>query len=1237
MKTKLLNNYEITRINNETPIENTDIKKQTDVENNKKNIVTTTFRPKHTFKTTAPLQRLEALRDMSLYMESQHTPSYSFKPRTTPKPELELRKYTVPSSGFGSKAGVAYLAKSPRQVSRGTLSPRLYVNTVSTGRTASPSTRSPRPYVETASSSTLSPRLYVNTVSTGRTASPSTRSPRPYATRLSSVRPNFKPHPTTTSKGLVSPKGYPTTISTTLSPRPYIRTAPLQMVSSFSQSPPPASTLSTPIPPVVVKPLSIHLYAPVNPSPIPSIPDNASSEFVYIIPGSSFVGIGHPTAAPTSPVSSNGVLESPGSFITNVTPKPPSRNPRIRSTSSNPSIGTKRPRKSFTEVPTSFTTAFTLPSIHYTSFGAPRHTKDITRTPSISYKPELIAREILNPPQHGFPSTTPRYPPLTPRPPPVYNPTLPPLTPSPRLPPYTPIVRMLVPPSPPSIHTSHRPQPTPSSSIHTSHRPQSTPSSSIHTSHRPQPTPSSSIHTSHRPQPTPSSIPSLSSFHHSSLVRSHPSRPPSHHLRLPIPSHTQITTPSPLPLPLPPSPLNTPHLPPNQPNSPSSNHAHQPHNLHTTTRPKGFYIPNYPNLELTPNSPGQQNIPRSLNTQRNLGLERFSKTPRPKQINLRLELDTGKGFHVSQRPPPRPQVRSRPKPVRIETTIRPVDIYTSSRPLDIRTSPRPLDIHTTPRPLDIRTSPRPLDIHTTPRPLDIHTTPRPLNIHTTPRPLDIHTTPRPTQHHTLSKPQYSTSRPRFQDFISPKQAIRPFETPHSPIRPEFIPFQPTKRPLGPEFIPFQSTKNPLGPKLNPYLPHQTPLGPDFTSFGPTKRPLKPKSQPTGPFQPDYAPNGPVRSNFVTSGPVTELASTGPRVSGPRLPRPRLPRPRLHGPYDNQQSLGIQSSRSELGRRIPGIPGLSHYDYPIYSTLPETPFSCSDKHPGYYADQEARCQVFHNCQIGGRMSSFLCPNGTVFNQRILTCDHWRNVRCDKAVHYYIVNKGLYVEQNKNPYNNNAKRQSEKTRLFKHQSTTRKPIIDTHITNTSPLIDVSLTATPYFTSSTNSPVITSSPITTSGLTSSPFSPPIRNTHVTTRPSIRNQHVTTLPLIRTQHVTTRLPINIASLKPIPLFAPIRTSHVTAPLPYTAAALTTLPYDKPITDRRRSTNYQITPENHQITPKDRQITLKDRQITPKFTEDAKSGQNRDNHPIPLTLKPHIVDPLKVKPFFPSNGGVGT
>ena len=57
--------------------------------------------------------------------------------------------------------------------------------------------------------------------------------------------------------------------------------------------------------------------------------------------------------------------------------------------------------------------------------------------------------------------------------------------------------------------------------------------------------------------------------------------------------------------------------------------------------------------------------------------------------------------------------------------------------------------------------------------------------------------------------------------------------------------------------------------------------------------------------------------------------------------------------------------------------------------------------GYFADTSpaSRCQVFHVCgQRRGVTNhnafySFLCPNGTIFNQLYLICDWWFNVNCE----------------------------------------------------------------------------------------------------------------------------------------------------------------------------------------------------------------------------------------------------
>nr|XP_045592593.1 loricrin-like [Procambarus clarkii] len=102
--------------------------------------------------------------------------------------------------------------------------------------------------------------------------------------------------------------------------------------------------------------------------------------------------------------------------------------------------------------------------------------------------------------------------------------------------------------------------------------------------------------------------------------------------------------------------------------------------------------------------------------------------------------------------------------------------------------------------------------------------------------------------------------------------------------------------------------------------------------------------------------------------------------------------------------------------IPGTPGR---DYLLLSTVPSTAFVC-DSLPGYYADTDpaAGCQVFHICQANGRMDSFLCPNGTVFNQQFFVCDWWFNFDCSTARQYYDLNFEIGKVDTTTSYNGNT---------------------------------------------------------------------------------------------------------------------------------------------------------------------------------------------------------------------------
>jgi len=101
----------------------------------------------------------------------------------------------------------------------------------------------------------------------------------------------------------------------------------------------------------------------------------------------------------------------------------------------------------------------------------------------------------------------------------------------------------------------------------------------------------------------------------------------------------------------------------------------------------------------------------------------------------------------------------------------------------------------------------------------------------------------------------------------------------------------------------------------------------------------------------------------------------------------------------------------LASNIPGVPG---EDYPIYAEVPESGFVCDGQvDGGYYADPEAECQAFHICTADGAGGlakySFLCPNGTLFNQNYFICDWWFNFDCSTAEDLYSLNDEIAAER------------------------------------------------------------------------------------------------------------------------------------------------------------------------------------------------------------------------------------
>lgn len=148
----------------------------------------------------------------------------------------------------------------------------------------------------------------------------------------------------------------------------------------------------------------------------------------------------------------------------------------------------------------------------------------------------------------------------------------------------------------------------------------------------------------------------------------------------------------------------------------------------------------------------------------------------------------------------------------------------------------------------------------------------------------------------------------------------------------------------------------------------------------------------------------------------EFLEDSPRVKRPRAPDPENEVDEDVASFDERNNElnanyvppGFLSPSVieylELGKSIPGRPGT---DYPVLAKVPYTNFYCDDqRYPGFFADTETRCQSWHYCDIDGRQTTFLCPNGTQFSQAVFVCDWWFNVRCDLSEKLYPLNARLY---------------------------------------------------------------------------------------------------------------------------------------------------------------------------------------------------------------------------------------
>ena len=175
------------------------------------------------------------------------------------------------------------------------------------------------------------------------------------------------------------------------------------------------------------------------------------------------------------------------------------------------------------------------------------------------------------------------------------------------------------------------------------------------------------------------------------------------------------------------------------------------------------------------------------------------------------------------------------------------------------------------------------------------------------------------------------------------------------------------------------------------------------------------------------------SQFVPVAALLVTLAQGQRFRGGRRQSPRRGRqeaaegysspadapPPTYGDvpvYGEEELGGYASDASDpaleaLASNIPGVPG---EDYPIFAEVPESGFTCDGQvDGGYYSDPEAECQAFHICTADGAGGlakySFLCPNGTLFNQNYFICDWWFNFDCATAEDLYSLNDEIAAER------------------------------------------------------------------------------------------------------------------------------------------------------------------------------------------------------------------------------------
>ncbi|KAH8365640.1 hypothetical protein KR093_002988, partial [Drosophila rubida] len=150
-------------------------------------------------------------------------------------------------------------------------------------------------------------------------------------------------------------------------------------------------------------------------------------------------------------------------------------------------------------------------------------------------------------------------------------------------------------------------------------------------------------------------------------------------------------------------------------------------------------------------------------------------------------------------------------------------------------------------------------------------------------------------------------------------------------------------------------------------------------------------------------------------------------------------------------LGLLLSGNCVNGQIDGY--IAGEDYPAYDAVPQgLSFNCQGRQPGYYADTETRCQVWHWCLHSGHQYSFLCPNGTVFNQAVRVCDWWSNVNCANSEQLYQNNDELYrIPERNQQQQQQHDRQTSLSQTRSSKANNNIDIIDKQSNNSKGIVD------------------------------------------------------------------------------------------------------------------------------------------------------------------------------------------